>query len=232
MDVDGYSVSIYGTYYVLKKFYIDGITSFGWNAYDSIREIDYPFADSSGNPRWVDQTAKGDTDGTYYSLSFGAGYDFNIDGHTFGPYGRVNYLEADIDGYRESVTKNPRDTGEAGENLDIESQDVKSLTTVLGGQASYAISTRWAVLVPHARIEWEHEYENNSRQLNASFVNDPGKTPIIIPTDDPDRDFFNIGVGMSAVFAHGKSAFVYYETVLGLDYVTAHNIAVGVRFEL
>ena len=106
-----------------------------------------------------------------------------------------------------------------------------SLTTALGGQASYAISTRWAVLLPQARVEWEHEYENDSREIDARFVHDSSRTPVRIKTNNPDRNYFNVGIGLSAVFPRGKSAFVDYETALGIHNVTEHNIAVGFRIE-
>ena len=48
-------------------------------------------------------------------------------------------------------------------------------------------------------------------------------------TVDPDRDFFNVAVGVSAVLRHGFSAFAQYETVLGLDDINVHHVAFGLR---
>jgi hypothetical protein len=52
-----------------------------------------------------------------------------------------------------------------------------------------------------------------------------------VGTDDPDTDYFNLGAGVSAVFAAGRSAFIYYETSAGRDDITEHSIAGGLRFE-
>jgi hypothetical protein len=60
-------------------------------------------------------------------------------------------------------------------------------------------------------------------------VSDPASTPFLLVTDDPDRDYFNLGAGLSVVLQRGVSAFVYYETVLALEDVTANKISVGVR---
>ncbi len=237
VDTDGYSVLTYATYYI-GRFFLDGIVSFGWNDYDidrtirySIRELN-PDGTETGNRVNVDQTAKGDSDGTWYGFSFGVGYDFNAGGLTFGPLARVNYLKADIDGYEEKI--NNTDPG-FGLALDVSSQDIVSLTSVLGAEALYAISVPWGVLQPQVRFEWEHEFENDSRTIKAFFVEDPTpdeETQIRIRTDSPDRDFFNIGAGLSLTFRGGLSAFFYYETVLDLDDVTVHNFAFGLRAEL
>jgi outer membrane autotransporter protein len=231
LDVGAYTFSAFGTYY-LDKLYFDGIFSYGWNDYDSTRNIVYtiPSTDRLGNPipgtTTVNQTSRTETDGSQYALSFSAGYDFSAKGFTFGPYGRINYLKADIDAFQERINNtNPG----SGLSLAIDEQDVESFTWVLGGQGSYALSTGFGVLVPQVRFEWEHEFLNDRRTVTATVISDPANTPIFLETDQPDRDYFNLGAGVSAVFQRNVAAFVYYETVLALQDVTAHKIAVGVR---
>lgn len=237
-DVNGYSVSVYGTYWVTDRFYIDSIVSVGWQDYDIERSIRYsipglnPDGSPTGSTTVVDQTARGDSDAVWYAFSVGAGYDFNVGSFTFGPFARLNYLKADIDGYREET-----DNTAAGYGLllDVGSQDVVSLATVLGGEVSYAVSTPWGVLLPQLRLEWEHEFENDSRTISASFIEDPtpnSEWQMQLQTDDPDRDFFRLGLGLSGTFRGGVSGFVQYETVFGFADVTAHNVALGVRVEL
>jgi outer membrane autotransporter protein len=212
--------------------YFDGIFSYGWNDYDSTRNIVYtvPSTDRLGNPipgvTTVNQTSRTETDGSQYAFSFSMGYDFTVKGLTIGPYSRINYLKADIDAFQERIDNtNPG----SGLSLAIDEQDVESFTWVLGGQGSYAVSTGFAVLVPQMRFEWEHEFLNDRRTVTATLISDPANTPIFLQTDDPDHDYFNFGAGVSAVFQHNVAAFVYYETVLALRDVTAHKIAAGVR---
>ncbi len=228
-DSEGITVSLFGTYNVKDKFYIDGIASLGFNDFDSARNIVYSIPNQLGGITSVNQRLDGDTDGTQYSFSLGGGYDFNHKAFTFGPYGRVTYIRTDIDSFTEDASA----PGAPGSEwrLEIESQDIKSLTTILGGQASYAISTRWAVFMPQARVEWEHEYSNNSRLIKAAFVEDAGGVPFAVSTDDPDRDYLNFGIGISAVFAGGKTAFIDYEKTLGFDDWTSNTITFGLRLE-
>ena len=72
---------------------------------------------------------------------------------------------------------------------------------------------------------------NDSRSVTSKYAVDPFNTFFVIPTDNPDRDYFALGAGVSAVFSKGVSAFLYYETVLGLRDVTRHAFTAGVRLE-
>jgi outer membrane lipase/esterase len=233
LDTKQYSGSIYGTYF-FERLYVDGIVTIGGNTFDSKRNIVYSLPTvmiqgTQGIPTGatpVNQTAKGDTDGINYSLGFGGGYEFRSGGFTFGPYGRLNYFNLDIDGFGESIDNTNPGFGLA---LEFRGQTVESLTTALGGQAAYALSTPVAVFVPQMLFEWVHEFLNNDRTLAANYVVDPQKIALNIVTDRPDRDFFNLGVGLSAVFQGGKSAFIYYQTALALEDVTKHDIVLGIR---
>ena len=96
------------------------------------------------------------------------------------------------------------------------SQDMESLTTVPGGRASYAISTGPGVLLPR---KYGSSGSTSSKTIvdpTARFVNDPAGQPILFTTGNPDRNYANLGVSLSATFRHGIGAFIDYQTVLGL----------------
>ena len=230
-DTRSYGFSLYGTYYVLEQLYVDGIVSFGWNNYSLDRVIGYnlgpnPTTGQSTDP--VNQIAHADPKGYQSSFSIGAGYEFRQGAWTFGPVARLQYFRLNIDGYQEKINNTNPGFGWA---LALDSQDVESFTTVLGGRASYVISTGVGVLLPQVRIEWEHEFKNDSRLLTARFVNDPVGQPILFTTDNPDRNYANLGVSLSATFRHGIAAFIDYQTVLGLANVSGNFITLGVRGE-
>ena len=105
------------------------------------------------------------------------------------------------------------------------------MTTVLGGSAAYAFSLPWAVLLPTMLFEWEHEHLDSSRLISGALVVDPAQTVFGAPTNNPDRNYFNLGAGITATFPRGISAFFFYETVLGRADFTAHSFTAGVRFE-
>jgi outer membrane lipase/esterase len=231
LDTNQYSGSLYGTYY-FERFYVDGIVTIGWNTFDTRRNIIYSLPETigtslTGRTTQVNQTAVGDTDGLNYSLGVGGGYElFRSGGFSFVPYGRLDYFKLDINGFRESI--NNSDPG-FGLTLEFRDQIVESLTTALGGQVIYAYSTQVAVFVPQLLFEWVHEFLNGSRLIAANYVNDPSKQPLNIRTDGPGENFFNLGLGLSAVFQGGKSAYIYYQTALALADTTRNEIILGVR---
>ena len=184
------------------------------NSYDTRRNIVF-----SG----FNAAATGDTNSNQGAASISGGYNFHHGGLSFGPYAKLNYIHVAVDGFEE---------GNAGAaSLKIGSQSIASLTTNVGGQLSYAISRSWGVLLPNARLDWEHQHRDGARLISATFVADPVQTVFAIPTNDPDRDYFNLALGLSATFKAGRTAFVNYETVLGHSRLSNHLFTGGVRFE-
>ncbi len=228
-DSDGYALSLYGLYY-LDAFYINAIGSFGSRDYDTLRNVRY----TVDVP--VNQSFSADTDADDWAVNVGAGYDFFANGFTFGPYGQLRYFKSDIDGYTESLVGDSTDAG-FGLALAIDDQTVKSFTSTLGGQVSYAATTGFGVLLPYFRLGWVHEFENDARTITGQFVNVPDDPEVAalnnigINTDEPDRNYFDLGLGVSAVFPRGVQAFVNYETLLGLDDISSHLLSGGLRFE-
>jgi uncharacterized protein with beta-barrel porin domain len=235
IDTQSFGFSIYGMYYVLNQLYVDGIVNFGWNNYDIDRRIIYAIPSTNrtgagipGATTTVNQTAQGDTDSSQFAFSLGAGYDVTVQAFTITPFVRLEYSRLDVDGYQESINNTANGFGLA---LAFDDQDVESLLSVLGAQVSYAISTGIGVLLPQVRAEWRHEFKNDARTITSRFVNDPARTPLALVTDSPDRDFFALGVSLSATFRGGVAAFVSYEPVVGLSEVTSHSVVGGIRLE-
>ena len=164
-----------------------------------------------------------------YSFDFGTGYDFQWNAFAFVPQIKFNYTRAEIDSFLENSTD--PSSPDSGLMLNIDNQIVESLRTTVGAQTSYAISTVYGVFIPHLLLEWKHEFMDDSRRLTASFLNDPGQTRFAIRTDSPDRNFANVGLGLSATLRQGLSSFIYVETVLDRERISQHSVAGGLRFE-
>lgn len=209
-DINNYSFSFYGSFYPTDAIYLDFLATYGRNDYATERT----FAVAG-------QKAEGDTDGNQYALSATAGYQFSREALTFGPYLQVNWQRGDVDAYTETGT---------GFALSVDDQTVKSFTSVVGISAVYAISTGFGVVSPSVRVEWEHEFSNDSRVIAAQFASDPGSF-MNLPTSAPDRDFFNLGVGVSSTLPRGITAFADFEILLGHEDLDNHTITVGARIE-
>ena len=217
-DSQGYGGVLYGTYYI-GGFHIDLNGGFTWNNYDITRNIVY-----GGNGIFVNRAATGSPSGQEYNGNLGAGYDFAVSGFTLTPYGRIEYLNLATESYSES--------GAQGLNLLVRGQRVQSLLSAAGGQVSYAWSVPFGVLSPYVRGEWRHEYMNSARAITARYVSDPTLTNIVIPSDNPSRNYADVGGGVAAQFAAGISSFISFDAILGLSNFTNYQFVGGVRLEL
>ena len=173
----------------------------------------------------IEETAKGSPDANDYTFSLGSGYTFNSGGFSYGPYARLSYLRVDIDGYSENGAET------SGLNLKVDDQDWKSFTSVLGGEFSYAVNHSFGVVIPQGRLAWVHEFKNDSEELTATYVADPRQNVLRALTDDPDRNYFELALGVSTVFRNGFQAFLNYDTVLGFDHLKSHLFTLGGRME-
>jgi uncharacterized protein with beta-barrel porin domain len=223
IDANAWGLGLYGTYYT-ERFYVDGLIGYNQTDYDIDRGILLPLGDDPG-PAAVPaaRLARASTDSSDWTLSLGGGMDFSSGNLTYGPFARLNYISVDIDGYSER--------GADGLNLTVDDQDWESLTTTLGGQISAALSQSWGVLVPQLSLGWVHEFENDAATFTAFYTADPRRNPLISQTDDPDRDYAQLGVGVSAVLPNGIQAYVDYQTLLGNRYLNDNLFGVGLRGE-
>ena len=235
-DSRSYGLTAYATYSP-GRFYLDGSFGFAWNTYETNRNIFYTAGPGARGtsclgpivggvctvPLVVDRTAKGDTDGYQFSFNIGMGYDFPIGALTITPTLRIETIYLEIEGYREN--------GAGGLDLQIKKQEVLSVQSALGGRVAYAISTGIGVFVPQISAEWRHEFEDDTRNIKARYVNDLTNTFFSAPTDDPDRDYVALGAGLSVLLGRGIGAFFNYETALGLKRITHHQFTAGFRME-
>jgi outer membrane autotransporter protein len=223
VDADAWGLGLYGTYYT-ERFYVDALVGYNQTDYDIDRRILLPLGNNPGTAAVpAARAAKASTDSNDWTFSLGGGMDFSSGNLTYGPFARLNYVNVSIDGYRER--------GADGLNLTVDDQDWESLTTTLGGQLSAALSQSWGVLVPQLRVGWVHEFQNDSNTFTAFYTADPRRNSLISRTDDPDRDYAEVGVGVSAVLPNGIQAYFDYQTLLGHRYINDHLFGVGLRTE-
>ena len=205
-DTDHYI--LYASWY-RDNFAVDTTLGFASGEFSTLRHL--PDAEARGET---------DNDMTYFSVS--GSYDFSQGGWSYGPKASLDWLDGDIDGFSES--------GDSAWAATFEDQEVESLILAMGGYVNYAASFNWGVLVPHARAEWRNEFEDDRDLIVGRFVADPN-TQFDITPDDPDSSWFQANIGVSAVFAHGISAFLDYEEIISYNDTDLSIFSGGVRFE-
>jgi outer membrane autotransporter protein len=187
----------------------------GWDDYRGNRS----FSNASGQSG----NAYANYGGNNYSASSTIGYDFNYQRWTINPFARVDYVHNTLNGYKEYGS-----AALAADMLNISKQEVDSMRLASGVEVDYAISTPWAVVIPTMRLEWQHEFMNDSRLITATSAT-TGQTALY--THTPDRDFLNLGVGFSTVMPNGFSGFFSYDTMQANSYTSMHSFTGGIRME-
>lgn len=225
LDTDAWGALAYATYFLDDGLFFEGLLGYTGLDYSMEREVFYSVGTSSAN-----QTMKSSPDGDLYSVSVGAGKSYNRESWSFTPSLRFDYLENDVDSYRERST-NLQTTGGAMA-LAVGSVNYESFTSNLGIQLATARSTERGVFVPQIRVDWVHEFEDDEVGLNANYLNDINRTRFKITTTAPDSDYFDLTAGVSAQFPRGKSGFITYRTLLGYEGLTYNAIQIGFRIEL
>ncbi|HEY2346562.1 MAG TPA: autotransporter domain-containing protein [Xanthomonadaceae bacterium] len=227
MNTNGWTLSAYSTLFQKDNWYVDGVLSWGSNSYDISRKIVYTLTSNSGTTT-VNQTANGSDSGNTLAAAVTFGRDFNKGPWSFGPYFRGTWTRVDFDGYQEVL--DPNQPG-SGLGLSVQTHPLRSTASVLGAKLNYASSQSWGVMMPHAEVEWQHEFQDNPDSVTARFLQDPTQTPITADGFPVDQDFFRLGLGVSFVLPRGKSGFIYYEKTLGRTGITQDSIALGMRIE-
>ncbi|MDO8861021.1 autotransporter outer membrane beta-barrel domain-containing protein [Haliea sp. E1-2-M8] len=228
IESEGYSLSgffVYG----MEKTYVNGILSYGQNDFDMARRVQLtaaPGASGTAQGLVLDRRFDASTDSTQLGAQTTAGYVFGSGATTADMYLGFDYLDIDIDGYQER-----EDGTDGGLALRYGSQDVQSVQSIAGMMVRHASSTGFGVLLPYAGVEWRHEFDNESQALDYSYAFAvPGSSvQFQSPTDDPDEDFFELTVGVSAQFANNLFAFVQYNSTAGLSRTSANLVTFGLR---
>lgn len=224
------TVVLYGTYFE-ENIYFDGTVGFSSIDLEGERSIAYGL---------VNQTALMDTDGEQFSFSFGGGYNHHLGGAWNARYyARLDYVDIEIDGYRERSKEdtaagvdpfNP-DTDKDSLIMEIGDQDIESLQSVLGMDFTYIVSTGFGVLTPYAKVQWHHEFKDDSRRITAKYIFDPTNDILRFTSNAADEDYFGLSLGINSVLREGMQIFANYDTVLGLDNVSHHLFTAGLRVE-
>jgi hypothetical protein len=153
--------------------------------------------------------ATGSPDATTHTVEFNVGLNFGEDDFVHGPYAGLRYITGTIDAYTE-IGPGATYFGE---------QDVDSLVSILGYQASWKIRGGSGFWVPQLRAGWEHEFE------------DGNATAFGIPYATGDEDIGVIGAGLGYWWDSGWHVGVEYEGRFGSE-TEAHygGVTAGKQF--
>jgi len=228
LDTTGFNLIGYASWYNQSQWFVDGVLTLGRNDYDLLRNLRYTIPAVGSGITTINQVASSNTKGDQLGASLAVGRDWQKGPWSINSYLRANYLSTDYDAYQERMIANLPGAGLA---LAVDARKLTNTSTTLGGKATYVLSRDWGILMPHGQLEWERSYEDDATQLVTRFLADPTGTTFVQFGDEIDDNFFNVGVGVSALWPGGRSAFLAYERLLGSSRLSQDTLSLGVRVE-
>jgi outer membrane autotransporter protein len=215
-DHNSYGILAYGSIQPIANMFIDAVAGYTRKDYNFDRRASIVLATTS-----VAGSTNGDTNGNEWRIGLNSGYDFVFGGFTVGP--RLGVL------YRESTMESFTESGHTGLELSYGDQFIKSLTLRPGVYGSYAFSTSWGVVIPQMSLEYVHEFFDDQRNVQFSLAQDPQNRRFLFQTTPPDRDYMNLGLGVSMVLPQGVQPFLNFRDMLAYQDRSTYTVTLGVR---
>jgi len=153
-DLRTYSVAIYGA--LLDENWYGSLSGFyAYQDYDKLNRNTYV----------AGQVAQGTTNGTDLGFKVEGGYLFHEGSVTYGPTAELRYAHIDINAYTES--------GAVALNQEVDNQGIKSVVSQIGLQASTTFDTDSVVWRPTVRVNWDHKFSPNARDVISRLASLP-----------------------------------------------------------
>jgi uncharacterized protein YhjY with autotransporter beta-barrel domain len=216
-DHNSYGILAYGSVQPFTNMFVDAVAGYTRKDYNFDRRAAIVIPNGSSTAG----TTHGDTNGNEWRVGLNSGYDFVFGAFTVGPRLGVLYREITMDSFTES--------GRTGLELSYDDQFIRSLTLRPAIYGSYAFSTSWGVVIPQMTLEYVHEFLDDQRNVQFSFAQDPQNRRFLFQTTPPDRDYLNLGLGVSMVLPSGLQPFLNFRDMLAYDDRHMYTVTLGVR---
>ena len=233
-----------------NRTYFTALAGFGSQSFDMARNFVYFAQIENQALDVVDQRREmlATPDGDSLSFSLTLGRMLERGSVLFDPYVGINYERVNIDRFAETDSGNLASSASlGGMQLEFNEQEIDSLRATLGIQISNNVNTSFGSVRPMLSAEWYHEFEDDPRviqaryALEADLASDPVAGAFFTDTfgncrscfdiisEEPDTDYFVVGLGVAATTRQGLQSFVMLEGLLGHSYLSAIAVTVGIR---
>ena len=169
--------SLYGSWNVASKFFLDGTLGYGDMTFSSKR-LDANAA----------SFIAGDRRGKLLFGSLALSYDATMGPLKVSPYARLDVIDASLNAYAE--------TGDANWTLSYDKATMASRSLVLGLRGEYGIAQSWGVLSPIWRAEYRRLMSGDLTQAMGYVAE--GASPYALTTTASDRDTISAALGLKA----------------------------------
>ncbi|MDO8925493.1 MAG: autotransporter outer membrane beta-barrel domain-containing protein [Sideroxyarcus sp.] len=186
--------TLYGTWLPSESSAVDGYLGYGKLNFDSQRKVVWGTS--------ISGTTSGTTTGNQLMGGISASYQKDIGRFNLSPFINLDYIKTSFKGYNE--------TGTTTLEMHYGDRSTTSFTSSLGVRVGASYGYEWGTFVPSARLATVREFQNNTQQISNELVITPGVN-FSVATDAPDRNYLNIGFGVSAALDSGTQLFLDYE---------------------
>ena len=223
VESDDLYLTLFGSWSLGKSGFAE--LSAGFEQHDGSYRRNPVFQESTRTLPQTNVRVEGDADRTVQWLSANAGFDVSRDAFNFGPYAGLTMTQSEIESYTE------RDRSGSGLNMRFGGADSDSLLGHAGVRASYVFSTGGGVVVPQARVEYQHEFEDDPQSVTSRFALDASGTQYALVGGGLDQDFIVAGFSLSAILPNGWICFADYSVLLENDEFDRERATLGLRAE-
>lgn len=172
----------------------------------------------------INTSTSADTKTRVLNASSQVDYNWPLQHWNLRPYVRLDYLRAQIDGFRE--------TGGMGWAVEAGDQDMSQWNSSIGLDTSYAMSFAWGVLLPGFNLSVISQSSKDYKPVEFQFIeNDSSAGNFTLLTQGEDNLFYQYELNAVAVLARGGSAFISYRSVMEFDDMESDQITLGGRYE-
>ena len=177
MKSRGITGSLYGSWRVKDRVFLDGLVGYGDMAFSSRRYE----ANATG-------LLAGERRGNLFFGSLALSYDAALGPLKFAPYGRLDLMNASLNAYAE--------TGDANWTLNFDKATLSSQSLALGLRGEYGIEQPWGLLSPTGRLEYRRLMSGELTQA-MGYAAQPSDA-YALTTAPADRDMVSASLGLKA----------------------------------
>jgi outer membrane lipase/esterase len=166
------------------------------------------------------RTESGDTSGSQTAFELAGGYFFHWGDIKSGPFASISHQRVRVGGYSETTNDSS--------SMVFDRQNRTSTLSKIGWQLAGDSKLLDSSLHPFARVAYEHESDNNVRNVTAGLANLNGT--FSLPGYLPESSWWSAELGLSADFGNNLVGFAAYNGLFGNSTQRVDSFNLGIKF--
>jgi outer membrane lipase/esterase len=145
-----------------------------------------------------------------------------VDRFFFEPFAAIDWARFEYESYSQK--------GDTGIELNLERDDQTSLVSTVGLSVGLGFQHGSVGFYPSVTAAWKHEFEDDQRRINVSFVDDDRGKRFSFETQPPDRDYGVVSTSLVAVLPNGIQPYAVAQALVGNSLFDSYGVTIGVSY--